>query len=84
MSGDDPRPPADRMDGFAAEADALENVEATRHDRAVAVSVVGEESKLQVDLEPIFKAANRYGLTPVNGHAGSNIAELHFKPVEHV
>lgn len=76
----DPRTPADRLEGFAAEANSLEHVDATNYESEVAVSVVGDESDLVADLEPIFETAIRYGMVPFDGTAGSNVADLHFKP----
>lgn len=78
----DPRTPADRLEGFAAEANSLENVDATNYESEVAVSVVGDESDLVADLEPIFETAIRYGMVPFDGSAGSNVADLHFEPSE--
>ncbi|ELY73260.1 hypothetical protein [Natrinema pallidum] len=78
----DPRTPADRLEGFAAEANSLENVDATNYESEVAVSVVGDESDLVADLEPIFETAVRYGVVPFDGSAGSNVADLHFKPAD--
>ncbi|ELY68920.1 hypothetical protein [Natrinema versiforme] len=78
----DPRPPADRLGGFVAEANSLEGVEATDFETSAAVSVVGDEDKSRVDLRPVFRAAVRYGLVAFEGHAAAKSAELHFKPAE--
>jgi|GEM_PF-3118595 len=72
------------MDSFAAEADTLEGVTATRHDREVAVTAVGPESDLSVDLRPVLEAAIRYGMVTFDGNAGATEATLHFKPAETV
>lgn len=82
MTDVDPRPPAARREGFAAEAGALEGVEATCADTEVTVSVIGDESDASVDLRPVFETAVRYGMVAFDGSAGAKQATLHFKAAE--
>lgn len=72
-----------RMQGLADELADHSDIQATAHDREVALTVVGDEDARNVDLRPVFRAALRYGLVPFDGSAGNqNVVELHFKTRE--
>lgn len=71
-----------RKEAFAKEVIELQGWEATVYDTEVAVSVVEDENKLNVDARELLQAGIRHGLVASEVKFGNNIGEFHFEPWE--
>lgn len=79
----DVRPADERLDGFAAELDALDGYGVERYPSEVAVVVYSDQDTLGTDINDLLQKGHDYSLVAFDGDGGE-IVTIHFKPVESI
>ena len=75
-------PQSSQMQRFADDVQAVTPFDPEVHEREVAVRMIGPENETwEMDLDPLFEAANQHDMEPFEGHV-SNVAVgmIRFRP----